>query len=101
MHRPCGRKYESFMPYTEAYKEHIIYTFNGFCKIVIRYAAINAWREQSRWRQKELSFEYFADLYKEYRIIICGQTVILTNRELVAALFQFRFHKQKIKDFHF
>ena len=28
------------MPCTEAYKEHIMYTFHGFCKIVIRNAAI-------------------------------------------------------------
>ena len=27
------------MPCTEAYKEHIMYTFNGFCKTVIRFAA--------------------------------------------------------------
>ena len=27
---------------TEAYKEHIMYTFNGFCKTVIRFAALNA-----------------------------------------------------------
>lgn len=26
------------MAYTKAYKEHIMYTFNGFCKVVIRYA---------------------------------------------------------------
>ena len=25
------------MAYTKAYKEHIMYTFNGFCKVVIRY----------------------------------------------------------------
>ena len=28
------------MPCTEAYKEHIMYTFNGFCKTVIRFAAL-------------------------------------------------------------
>ena len=33
------------MDCTEAYKEHIMYSFNGFCKVVIRYAAINAWRD--------------------------------------------------------
>lgn len=33
------------MPCTEAYKEHIEYTFNAFCRVVIHYAAINAWRE--------------------------------------------------------
>ena len=32
---------------TEAYKEHIMYTFNAFCKVVIRYATINSWRDRS------------------------------------------------------
>ena len=86
---------------TEAYKEHIMYTFNGFCKTVIRFAAINAWRDRSRRRQKEISLEYlteekfyplgttdeyFEAPYEEYPITICGQTVILTNGELAAAL---------------
>ncbi len=31
------------MASTEAYKEHIMYTFNGFCKVVIRNATNNAW----------------------------------------------------------
>ena len=46
------------MACTEAYKEHIMYSFNGFCKVVIRYAAINAWRDRNRRRQREISFEY-------------------------------------------
>lgn len=89
------------MVYTEEYKEHIMYTFNAFCKAVIRYAAINAWRERSRRRQKEISFEYlteekfyplstsdeyFTTPYEEYPVTICGQTIILTNGELAAAL---------------
>ena len=41
------------MACTEAYKEHIVYSFNAFCKVVIRYAAINAWRDRNR-RQKEI-----------------------------------------------
>ena len=92
---------ESTMPCTEAYREHIMYTFNGFCKTVIRFAAINAWRDRSRRRQKEISLEYlteekfyplgttdeyFEAPYEEHPITICGQTVILTNRELAAAL---------------
>jgi hypothetical protein len=32
---PCGRKGEISMDCTEAYKEHIMYSFNGFCKVVI------------------------------------------------------------------
>ena len=49
------------MACTEAYKEHIMYTFNGFCKAVIRFAAINAWRDRSRRRQKEISLEYLTE----------------------------------------
>ena len=89
------------MPCTEAYREHIMYTFNGYCKTVIRFASINAWRDRSRRRQKEISLEYlteekfyplgttdeyFEAPYEEYPITICGQTVILTNGELAAAL---------------
>ena len=49
------------MPCTEAYREHIMYTFNGYCKTVIRFAAINAWRDRSGWRQKEISLEYLTE----------------------------------------
>ncbi len=41
------------MPCTEAYREHIMYTFNGYCKTVIRFAAINAWRDRSRRGKKK------------------------------------------------
>lgn len=89
------------MPCTEAYREHIMYTFNGFCKTVIRYAALNAWRDRSRRRQKEISLEYlteekfyplgttdeyFEAPHEEHPITICGQTIILTNGKLAAAL---------------
>ncbi len=99
------------MPCTEAYKEHIMYTFNGFCKTVIRFAALNAWRDRSRRRQKEISLEYlteekfyplgttdeyFEAPYEEYPITICGQTVILTNGELAAALLSLSERKREI-----
>ena len=66
------------MPCTEAYKEHIMYTFNGFCKTVIRYAALNAWRDRSRRRQKEISLEYLTEekFYRKRAI-----TPRLYNRE--------------------
>ncbi len=84
------------MPCIEAYREHIMYTFNGYCKTVIRFAAINAWRDRSRRRQKEISLEYlteekfyplgttdeyFEAPYEEHPITICSQTVILTNKQ--------------------
>ena len=99
------------MPCTEAYKEHIMYTFNGFCKTVIRFAALNAWRDRSRRRQKEISLEYlteekfyplgttdeyFEAPYEEYPITICGQTVILTSGELAAALLSLPERKREI-----
>jgi len=89
------------MPCTEAYKEHIMYTFHGFCKVVIRNAAITAWRDQQRQHKREISLkylteekfyplgttdEYFTAPYEEYPVTICGQTIILTNVKLAAAL---------------
>ena len=89
------------MACTEAYKEHIMYTFHGFCKVVIRNAAITAWRDQSRRHKREISLEYlteekfyplgttdeyFTVPYEEYPVTICGQTIILTNGKLAAAL---------------
>ena len=99
------------MPCTEAYKEHIMYTFNGFCKTVIRFTAINAWRDRSRRRQKEISLEYlteekfyplstsdeyFKAPYEEHPVTICGQTIILTNGELAAALLSLPEKKREI-----
>ena len=99
------------MPYAEAYREHIMYTFNGYCKTIIRFAAINAWRDRSRRRQKEISLEYlteekfyplgttdeyFEAPYEEYPITVCGQTVILTNEELAAALLSLPEKKREI-----
>ena len=89
------------MACTEAYKEHIEYTFNAFCRVVIRYAAINAWRDRDKRRQREISFEYlteekfypfsttdkyFIDPCKQYPVTICDQRVILTSWELAEAL---------------
>ena len=49
------------MAYTEAYREHIMYTFHGFCKVVIRHAAITAWRDQQRRHKREISLEYLTE----------------------------------------
>ena len=99
------------MPCTEAYKEHIEYTFNAFCRVVIHYAAINAWRDRDKRRQREISFEYlteekfypfctsdtyFIDPYKQYPVTICGQRVILTNGNLAEALSSLQEKKREI-----
>ena len=43
------------MTCTEEYKEHIEYTFQAFCKVVIRNAAITAARTRSRKYKREIS----------------------------------------------
>ena len=99
------------MTCTEEYREHIEYTFHAFCKVVIRNAAITAWRDQQRRHKREISFEYlteekfyplgttdeyFEAPYEEYPVMVCGQTVILTNRELAAALLSLPEKKREI-----
>lgn len=99
------------MTCTEAYKEHIMYTFHGFCKVVIHHAAITAWRDQHRRHKREISLEYlteenfyplstsdeyFTAPYEEYPVTICGQTIILTNGKLAAALLSLPEQRQEI-----
>ena len=80
----------------EAYKVHIQYTFNAFCKIVIRHAAIDKiLRLRRRW-EREVSLDYlmnekFAQLaepeqLKEYFFTVRDQTAVLYHAELAAAL---------------
>ena len=42
----------------EAYKVHIQYTFNAFCKIVIRHAAIDIILKLRRRWEREVSLDY-------------------------------------------
>ena len=45
----------------EVYKEHIQYTHNAYCKVVIRHASYDAYRLiMARWK-KEISFDYLTD----------------------------------------
>ena len=46
------------MIYSEQYKEHIEYTFSAFCKIVLRNAAISAYRDFGRKQKYEISLDY-------------------------------------------
>ena len=103
------------MAFTEASKEHIMYFFNAFCKVAIRYAAINAWRDRNM-RQREISFENLAEEkfcplstsdgflkspYEQYPVTICGQTVILTNGELPPPCYPCRIKRGKSFTFTF
>ncbi|XBX07945.1 sigma-70 family RNA polymerase sigma factor [Enterocloster clostridioformis] len=91
------------MTCTEEYKEHIEYTFHAFCKIVIRNASYTAIRTWSRKNKREISLDYLTnekhypfgttdeyfkapEQYGEYLITICGDTVVLYDELLAAAL---------------
>ena len=76
----------------EAYKVHIQYTFNAFCKIVIRHAAIDIILKLRRRWEREVSLDYlmnekFVQLaepeqLEEYLFTACGQTAVLYHAEL-------------------
>ena len=80
----------------EAYKVHIQYTFNAFCKIVIRHAAIDKIVKLRRRWEREVSLDYLMNEKfvqfagpepdEEYPFTVCGQTVLLCNAALAAAL---------------
>ena len=80
----------------EAYKVHIQYTFNAFCKVVIRHAAIDKILKLRRRWEREVSLDYLMDEKfvqfagpepdEEYPFTVCGQTVLLCNAALAAAL---------------
>ena len=80
----------------EAYKAHIQYTFNAFCKIVIRHAAIDKILKLRRRWEREISLDYlmnekFVQLaepeqLEEYLFTACGQPAVLYHAELADAL---------------
>ena len=80
----------------EAYKVHIQYTFNAFCKVVIRHAAIDIILKLRRRWEREVSLDYlmnekFVQLAEpepdeEHPFTVCGQTVLLSNAALADAI---------------
>ncbi len=88
------------MTYTEQYREHIECTFNGFCKTVLYYAVINAYRDLRRKQQYEVSLDYLREYdieptsTDEYFVVydeptafsVCGETVIVESELLARAL---------------
>lgn len=46
------------MRYSEQFMEHVEYTFAAFCRIVLRNAAISAYRDLGRKQKHEVSLDY-------------------------------------------
>lgn len=94
------------------YKEHIQYTHNAYCRIVIRHASIDAARMLlAKWK-REISLEYLseekfmpfstADEYfsqppmdEDYPFTACGQIVLISDPALAAALSMLPQQKQE------
>ena len=87
----------------EAYQEHIRYTHDTYCRIVIRHASFDAARMlAARWK-REISLEYLIeekfvqlsttdeyfqvpDYGETYPFSVRGQTILLDSCSLAAAL---------------
>ena len=89
------------MSYSEEYKEHIEYTFAAFCKVVLRNAAMTAYRDFGRKQKREVSLDYLVsetpfepstmDNYFEKQdkptiFVVQGKEVIVADERLAAAL---------------
>lgn len=88
------------MSYSKEYKEHIEYTFAAFCKVVLRNAALSAYRDIGRRRKHEISLDYLmseryynpsvTDNYFEEPIqptvfSVCGKSIEIENERLAKA----------------
>ncbi len=89
------------MRYSEQLMEHIEYAFNAFCKVVLRNAAITAYRDFGRKQKREVSLDYLMsekpfepftmDNYFEQQdtptvFVVQGQEVIVASKRLADAL---------------
>ena len=89
------------MRYSEQFMEHIEYAFNAFCKIVLRYEAVGAWRDLKRKEAREISLDYLMserffepsamDRYSEKQdkptaFFVLGKEVIVDDEQLATAL---------------
>ena len=86
------------MIYSEQYKEHIEYTFATFCKIVLRNAALSAYRDIGRRRKWEITLDYLME-EKHYepsttdnyfdkqatKFVVCGEIIEIENERLAKA----------------
>lgn len=89
------------MKYSEEYNEHIEYTFAAFCKVVLRNAAITAYRDFGRKQKREVSLDYllsetsfepfttdnyFEQYDKPTVFVVSGQEVVVASKRLADAL---------------
>ena len=89
------------MKYSEQFMEHIEYAFAAFCRIVLRNAAISAYRDFERKQKREVSLDYlmsetsfepfttdnyFEQYDKPTVFVVKGQEIIVASERLANAL---------------
>ncbi len=89
------------MRYSEQFMEHIEYTFAAFCNVVLRNAAINAYRDFGRKQKREVSLDYLMSetpfepftmdrYFEQYDtptvFVVKGQEIIVVSKRLADAL---------------
>ena len=104
------------MRYSEQFMEHIEYAFNAFCKIVLRNAAIGAYRDFERKQKREVSLEYLisetsfeafsTDTYFEQYdqptiFVVKGQEIVVASKRLADALLKLTEQRQNILFLYF
>lgn len=95
-----GRRGVRKMSYSKEHKEHIEYTFAAFCRVVLRNAALSAYRDINRRRKHEISLDYLmseryynpsvTDNYFEEPMqptifSVCGECIEIENERLAKA----------------
>ena len=80
------------MSYSEEYKEHIEYTFAAFCKVVLRNAAISAYRDFERKLKREVSLDYLMS-ETPYQGHINDDIQDRLKAQLIKAILQFHFDR--------
>ena len=89
------------MRYSEQFREHIEYAFAAFCRIVLRNAAISAYRDFGRKQKHEVSLDYlmsetpfepfttdnyFEQYDKPTAFVVKGQKIIIASERLADIL---------------
>ena len=96
------------MKYTDEQKERIRHCFDSFCKKTIRYQAINLYRENSKYTERNISFEeipndYFSECGKcdtypilQYHFEVFGYIFSVNDYDLGKALLQLFKQKREV-----
>ena len=99
------------MSYSEEYKEHIEYMFNAFCKVVLRNAALGAYRDFGRKQKHEISLDYLLsdtpfepfttdNYFEQYDnptvFVVKGQEIIVASKRLADALLRLSVQRRTV-----